>query len=136
MSSEREIREKVAQMMAPASTISLEYPLLSVGDTWMLLAALDDARKTGVSMAAAAFSAPVPFVPKETIDHPSHYRPGKHEAIDVIEEWKLGFCLGNCVKYIARHELKGTALEDLKKSRWYLDRAIMKLEMTKQEQKP
>ena len=65
---------------------------------------------------------------RETVNHPSHYRPGKHEAIDVIEEWGLGFCLGNTVKYIARHELKGAPLEDLKKARWYLDRAIQETE--------
>jgi acetoin utilization deacetylase AcuC-like enzyme len=65
---------------------------------------------------------------RESVNHPVHYRPGKHEAIDVIEEWGLGFCLGNTVKYIARHELKGTPLEDLRKARWYLDRAIQQME--------
>lgn len=64
----------------------------------------------------------------ESVDHPAHYRPGKYEAIDVIEEWGLGFCLGNVVKYIARHGLKGSPLEDLKKARWYLDRAITEME--------
>ena len=38
---------------------------------------------------------------KEKIDHPSHYKEGKRfEVIDVIEEWDLGFHLGNTVKYI------------------------------------
>lgn len=62
--------------------------------------------------------------PKRTVDHPQHYRPGPYEAINVIEAWKLGFNLGNAVKYIARHDLKGSAVEDLKKARWYLDREI------------
>lgn len=62
------------------------------------------------------------------VNHPPHYRPGKHEAIDVIEAWGLGFCLGNVVKYIAPYELKGSPVEDLSKARWYLDRAIQQLE--------
>lgn len=64
----------------------------------------------------------------DNIDHPKHYAFGKHEPIDVIEDWRLDFCLGNAVKYIARHQHKGTPLEDLQKARWYLDRAIKNLE--------
>jgi hypothetical protein len=64
----------------------------------------------------------------EKVNHPAHYRPGTYEAINVIEAWGLGFCLGNAVKYIARHNLKGSALEDLKKARWYIDRAVAALE--------
>jgi len=62
----------------------------------------------------------------ERVDHPSHYggAGNPYEAIKVIEAWGLGFCLGNAVKYIARHEHKGAPLEDLKKARWYLDREI------------
>lgn len=60
-----------------------------------------------------------------TVDHPDYYRKDTgHEAIDVIEAWGLGFCLGNAVKYIARAGLKGNAVEDLQKARWYLDREI------------
>jgi hypothetical protein len=58
------------------------------------------------------------------VDHPKHYNAGKYEVIDVIEDWKLGFHLGNVVKYIARAEHKADALEDMKWARWYLDRAI------------
>ena len=68
-------------------------------------------------------------VPK-SVDHPAHYGGvnNDYEAIKVIEAWGLGFCLGNTVKYIARHERKGKPLEDLKKARWYLDREIKRLE--------
>jgi hypothetical protein len=59
-----------------------------------------------------------------TIEHPSHYRQGKYECIDVIEDWKLSFHLGNCLKYLCRAEHKGKEIEDLKKARWYLDRQI------------
>jgi Protein of unknwon function (DUF3310) len=62
------------------------------------------------------------------VDHPKHYNAGKIEVIDAIEDWKLGFHLGNVVKYVARAEHKGKTLEDLKKAQWYLNRAIEKLE--------
>ena len=70
---------------------------------------------------------------KETIDHPSHYGGDNiYEAIKVVEAWGLGFCLGNCLKYISRLAKKDPekTLEDLKKSRWYLDRAIQNFEKT------
>jgi len=60
----------------------------------------------------------------ETVDHPPHYNHGGVEAIDVIEAWELGFCLGNVVKYISRAEHKGSTLEDLRKAAWYLNREI------------
>lgn len=62
-----------------------------------------------------------------TIDHPDYYRKDSgHEAIDVIEAWGLGFNLGNALKYISRAGLKGDAVEDLEKARWYLDREIQR----------
>jgi len=67
---------------------------------------------------------------KEAVNHPQHYNTGKYEAIDVIEDWKLGFHLGNVVKYVARAEHKNDTLEDLKKARWYLDRYIKFIEAT------
>jgi hypothetical protein len=65
--------------------------------------------------------------PNEAVDHPPHYFPGKHEVIDVIEAWGLGFSLGNAVKYIARHALKGDAVTNLRKARWYIDRHLANL---------
>ncbi len=58
------------------------------------------------------------------VQHPSHYNAGKFEVIDVIEDWKLGFNLGNSVKYIARSEHKGKEVQDLRKACWYLLRKI------------
>lgn len=49
-----------------------------------------------------------------------HYRKTSIQAIDAIREWKLAFCLGNAVKYIARHEHKGSGDADLLKAVWYL----------------
>jgi uncharacterized protein DUF3310 len=68
----------------------------------------------------------------EKVNHPPHYggADNPYEAIKVIEAWKLGFNLGNCIKYISRAGKKGRhgPLEDLKKARWYLDREITNLE--------
>lgn len=64
------------------------------------------------------------------INHPPHYggEDNPYEAIKVIEAWKLGFNLGNTIKYISRAGKKGNALEDLKKAQWYLAREIANLE--------
>ena len=66
----------------------------------------------------------------DPVNRPSHYTEGrKFETIEVIEDWGLGFCLGNTVKYISRAGRKlDQILEDLKKARWYLDREIASLE--------
>ena len=53
--------------------------------------------------------------------------PVKIEVIDAIEDWKLGFHLGNVVKYVARSEHKGNAIQDLEKAAWYLQRKIEQL---------
>lgn len=67
----------------------------------------------------------------EKVNHPAHYNMGgakmadgtaQYEAIKVIEDWQLGFKLGNALKYILRAPHKGSELEDLKKARWYLER--------------
>lgn len=64
----------------------------------------------------------------EAVDHPPHYNAGTFEVIDVIEDWSLGFNLGNSVKYIARADHKGKPVEDLKKALWYLTREIARRE--------
>lgn len=67
-------------------------------------------------------------VEKETIemvDHPKHYQSKNGvEVIDVIEEFNLGFHLGNVIKYILRAGHKNDELEDLEKAKWYLERVI------------
>lgn len=67
-------------------------------------------------------------MPEDAVNHPRHYTFGKFEVIDVIEDWGLPYHLGNVVKYVARHEHKGSPLEDLRKARFYLDRYIQLLE--------
>lgn len=65
---------------------------------------------------------------KEMVNHPKHYNVGKYEVIDVIEDWELGFALGNAIKYIARCEHKENKLQDLKKAVFYLQHEIDKIE--------
>jgi hypothetical protein len=73
-------------------------------------------------------------VPKqaEAVDHPAHYggADNVYETIKVIRAWRLGFSLGNAVKYISRAGKKDPAnmVEDLKKAHWYLDEEIRYLE--------
>lgn len=64
----------------------------------------------------------------DVVTHPSHYNYGSIETIDVIEDaltddMAEGFCIGNVIKYVLRYRHKN-GVEDLKKARWYLDRAI------------
>ena len=69
----------------------------------------------------------------DVVNKPQHYRVGEVEAIDYIAQ-QLGvgvkdYLLGNLHKYLHRHRFKGQALEDLKKSEWYLRRLIVEEEM-------
>jgi hypothetical protein len=70
-------------------------------------------------------------IKSDMVNHPPHYKAGGIETIDFIEAKKLGYNLGNVVKYVSRADLKGNKLEDLQKAKWYLDRAISNLEKTK-----
>lgn len=72
-------------------------------------------------------------VKTDNVNMPQHYRVGEVEAIDYIAQ-QLGtgvkdYLLGNVHKYLHRHRFKGQALEDLKKTEWYLRRLIIEEEM-------
>jgi hypothetical protein len=62
--------------------------------------------------------------PADPVNHPAHYKAGGIETIDFIEAKKLGYNLGNVVKYITRADLKGNRNQDLEKALWYLKREI------------
>ena len=66
------------------------------------------------------------FYAGNNVNHPSHYNDGKIEVIDFIEDKKLGFCLGNAIKYICRagKKDKNKEVEDIQKSIWYLHRYL------------
>ncbi|RYF78880.1 MAG: DUF3310 domain-containing protein [Cytophagaceae bacterium] len=67
----------------------------------------------------------------EAVNHPQHYGGGDnpYEVIKIIDHYKLGFCLGNTIKYTLRAGKKDPAktLEDLEKALWYLQHHIEKL---------
>ena len=68
------------------------------------------------------------FEPKpDSVNHPAHYKVGGIETIDFIEAKKLGYNLGNVVKYITRADHKDNKMEDLRKAQWYLTREINSL---------
>ena len=64
----------------------------------------------------------------DPVTAPAHYLQTKYSPTTVIEDWSLGFHLGNAIKYIGRSKYKGNELEDLKKAQWYLKRYIDLLE--------
>lgn len=72
----------------------------------------------------------------DNINHPKHYNTGKIETYDYIEDQGLNYAMGNVIKYVSRagkkkasgKSLDASALEDLKKARWYLDKEIARRE--------
>ncbi len=63
----------------------------------------------------------------DLVNHPPHYtsHPSGVECIQVAEHFN--FSIGNAIKYLWRAGLKGDAVEDLKKARWYVDRELRRL---------
>jgi hypothetical protein len=61
---------------------------------------------------------------REMINHPDHYQGNNFEVIDIIEDYDLGFSLGNAIKYILRADKKDNRKQDLKKAIWYIQREI------------
>ena len=71
----------------------------------------------------------------DLVNRPAHYTAGRYEAIEVIQDAVQhapdpvsGFLLGNTLKYLLRAWLKGNAIQDLNKAKWYLNRLIDRLE--------
>ena len=68
----------------------------------------------------------------DNVEHLAHYETGKFECIDVMCETQgvdavIDFCICNGFKYLYRHKRKN-GVEDLKKARWYLNKAIELIE--------
>lgn len=69
----------------------------------------------------------------DMVNSPDHYNHGKVECIEYLKdnmpfEAYTGYLEGNCKKYLHRWRYKKKPLEDLRKSRWYLDRLISELD--------
>ena len=60
----------------------------------------------------------------DPVNHPAHYNnhPSGVECITITQHFN--FCLGNAIKYIWRADLKGNAIEDLEKAKWYIEQEI------------
>lgn len=75
----------------------------------------------------------IPQVEVDNVNHPKHYE-GKIECINAMQEvlgkdGTISFCIGNAFKYIWRCKKKHpTPIEDLKKCRWYINKALELLE--------
>ena len=63
----------------------------------------------------------------DAVNHPEHYTQGGIECIDAekaaLGDLFMGFLIGNVLKYLWRFRHKN-GLEDLKKAKWYLEKAI------------
>lgn len=77
----------------------------------------------------------------DKINNPAHYNKGKIEVIDFIEDQSLNFNRGNIIKYVARAGMKhqpdmdyiDSAINDLNKAKWYVEREISRLQHVKEE---
>lgn len=69
----------------------------------------------------------------DMVNKPPHYtsHPSGVECIQITEHY--GFCIGSAIKYLWRAGLKGSAVEDLKKAVWYINREIANRESMKNE---
>lgn len=77
------------------------------------------------------------MVIEDKVHHPKHYTQGGIECIDAIRAAvadKTGFtavCAANVIKYVWRYQMKN-GVEDLYKSRQYLDWLIAEEEKNKE----
>lgn len=67
------------------------------------------------------------------VSHPDHYKSGKYEVIDIIDEFTKDLsgteavCTANAIKYILRWKKKN-GIQDVKKAIWYLQHMVDKEE--------
>jgi len=70
----------------------------------------------------------------DQVNSPPHYKQGRIEAIEIIEdvvagapEPVTGYLVGQALKYLLRAWHKNATGQDLQKAVWYLNRAIARL---------
>ena len=67
------------------------------------------------------------------VSHPDHYKSGRYEVIDIIDEFTKDLsgteavCTANAIKYILRWKKKN-GIQDVKKAIWYLQHLVDKEE--------
>ena len=113
---------KVAELVKGYITVKLGEPTpagIYAGASIKIIVPEDEDEAKGLPAAAH----------HDPVNHPGHYADGMIETIDYIEDKKLGFHLGNAVKYISRagKKDKSKEIEDLEKAVWYLNRKIKQL---------
>lgn len=70
---------------------------------------------------------------KEAVNHPPHYNQGDIECIDALDAATINltgieaFNTASAIKYLWRWKQKN-GVEDLKKSVWYINHLILRLE--------
>lgn len=110
----KKLKEENVQLMADKYTMGF----CKEGDKQMLKESMDNY---------------IPQVEVDNVNHPKHYE-GKIECINAMQEvlgkdGTISFCIGNAFKYIWRCKKKHpTPIEDLKKCRWYINKALELLE--------
>lgn len=68
-------------------------------------------------------------VDDKMVSHPDHYKSGKYEVIDIIDEFTKDMkgteavCTANAIKYILRWKKKN-GIQDVKKAIWYLQHLV------------
>jgi len=72
-------------------------------------------------------------MPNDSVNHPAHYtaHPSGVECVQITEH--MNFNIGNAIKYLWRSEHKN-GIEDLRKSVWYINREIERLERINENQ--
>ena len=72
-------------------------------------------------------------VVSDNVEHPKHYtsHPSGVECIQITRH--MNFNLGNAFKYIWRAGLKGNAIEDLEKARFYINDEIQRLKYARND---
>jgi len=129
----RSVHDALFQARSPStkrcSSVSFHGPDgFESSDTVYRIANVQAFRENLLSLLA---NRPADIASSPKVDHPAHYggKDNPYEAIKVIRAWKLGFALGNAIKYIARAGKKSgeSAIDDLRKARWYLDNEIESL---------
>lgn len=83
---------------------------------------------SGVPVQSSTTRIESPKPKADMVNHPPHYtnHPSGIECIEITRH--MGFTLGNALKYIWRADLRGDAIEDLKKAIWYINDELARRE--------
>jgi len=127
---ETEVKPEENNTEVPTFTVSPRYKGKNP-KTPEELAAIREAKKIGRRVPASKQTEE-----KDMVNHPSHYKVGKYEALDIIEEATkdlkgiFATDTGNALKYILRWNKKENPRQDLRKAIFYINHIIKKLDET------